>query len=1124
MTIIDKPVRDAALDPTKSFCVSAPAGSGKTELLIQRYLALLSRVEKPQQVLAITFTRKAAAEMRERVLQALQEAVDGTPCKSPHQQQTRDFALQAMAADGDRQWNLIRNSAQLNIKTIDSFCSALTRQMPVLSDFGGQANVTDHAGELYDEAVLELFKLLGTDSVTSDDLKALMLHFDNDWSRLQDLLVAMLGRREQWGGSLGVHHRADEAEENLRSTVNKLVQEALASLQQKIAPYSSELLVLQNYAAKNLGETPLSQFPGSSGADLAAWREFRQLLLTADKAGKWRAQVNVRMGFPAGKGEKQDYKDSLKKNISELQDVEGLLEELVSVASLPEIETNSDSWTLVLHLSRILPMLSAQLLLVFQRHGTVDHTQVALSALQALGSEEQPTELALRMDYQLQHLLLDEFQDTAINQYELVTSLTRGWGDHNAANPDNPRTIMIVGDGMQSIYGFRNANVGLFLRAREKGFNGVSLKPLSLLSNFRSDEGIVDWVNQTFSVAFPREDNIGRSQIAYTIATAVKPPGAEPAVGLHSFRGDSASQQEIDFICAEVEAAVADPACTSIAVLARTRGHLQGILQGFKALGLSYSAQDIDSLASSHVIVDLMSLCRALHNPADTVAWMALLRAPWCGLTLADLQRLASRGREFSPWETLLDEACVAGLSKDGQLRLGRLVSALRAARSNRDRLALRVWLEQCWLALGGPGAVENREQLNDAERFFQLLEQAELEGPGLNLSWLETRLQRLFVKAENPDGKIQVMTLHKAKGLEFDRVIIPSLQKTTRVNTRPLLNWDEHSSESGGRGFLLAANDHSSEGEPSLYNYLERQRNKKEIEETTRLLYVGVTRAVSRLTLTASLNYNEDKETYTKPPARSLLGRIWPAFEEQMTEHEPSPIEEAYQMPVAPMLRRIKLTEPAEQGITSRPLEAQRGDSNIPQRSVNRVERAVGTVIHIILEQLAALANTPGNLQDFYASAWSREQCLLELRRLGLSGDDLSSAISAVEASITQVLGDERGQWLLSSAHAEASNELPLTCVGESGQLVNLIIDRTFIDAHTGERWLVDYKNSQPMEDEQREAFLNREEASYRSQLAAYRSALLGLSDEPIRCALYFTALGYLYQIEGFCDQGNSD
>jgi len=122
----------------------------------------------------------------------------------------------------------------------------------------------------------------------------------------------------------------------------------------------------------------------------------------------------------------------------------------------------------------------------------------------------------------------------------------------------------------------------------------------------------------------------------------------------------------------------------------------------------------------------------------------------------------------------------------------------------------------------------------------------------------------------------VNILTVHKAKGLEFDWVIIPSMQKTTRANTRPLLNWGEYNSASGRGGFLLAANDHSEVTAPNLYNYLEIQRAKRELEETTRLLYVGATRAVSRLLLTASPTYKEDKEQYTTPPGRSLLGRIF--------------------------------------------------------------------------------------------------------------------------------------------------------------------------------------------------------------------------------------------------------
>ena len=144
-SLVDAPARASALDPGASFCITAPAGSGKTELLIQRYLRLLSRVSRPEQVLAITFTRKAAAEMRHRVMHALQSAMTGAECASSHLRVTRDLALQALAANERGNWCLLENIARFNIKTIDSFCAGLTRQMPVLSQFGGQAKVQDDA-------------------------------------------------------------------------------------------------------------------------------------------------------------------------------------------------------------------------------------------------------------------------------------------------------------------------------------------------------------------------------------------------------------------------------------------------------------------------------------------------------------------------------------------------------------------------------------------------------------------------------------------------------------------------------------------------------------------------------------------------------------------------------------------------------------------------------------------------------------------------------------------------------------------------------------------------------------------------------------------------------------------
>ncbi len=1113
MTIVDASQRARAIDPGASFCVSAPAGSGKTELLIQRYLGLLARVERPEQVLAITFTRKAAAEMRERVVEALQAARSQAPCHSDHERVTRRLAERALDADTRGDWHLVRDISRLNIKTIDSFCGGLTRQMPVLSDFGGQANLLDDAGELYARAVVELFRHLDGDDPVAADIAALMLHFDNNWERLQSLLVAMLARREQWRPYVGVHHAPGESEAYLVATIEALVRGELELLARRLGPYQGELLALMQYAAGNLGEALPAGFPGCGPGDTGDWRRLRGMLLT--NSGGWRQRLDKTMGFPTGTGLPAERKEQLKRILAELAEQDGLEQLLADVDILPEVGTGSDSWQLLVHLSRLLPLLAAELLLVFQQAGAVDHNQVALSALQALGEDDAPTELALRLDYQIEHILVDEFQDTAINQFELVTALTRGWGQHNADNPTAPRTVMIVGDGMQSIYGFRGANVGLFLKARREGFNGVQLEHLQLRCNFRSDKAVVDWVNASFAGAFPAEDDINRGRVSYTPATAVRSGDRGCAVALHAFHGEDATAQEVAFVCDRIATAWADPDCGSVAVLGRSRGHLQPIIAGLQRLQVPYSAQAMDSLVQSPLVTDLLTLCRALASDADRLAWMALLRAPWCGLRLADLLVLGRWGEaaRYTPvWRALEDSAFRASLSTDGRQRLEAVLPVLAQARHKRDRLGLRVWIEQAWVDLGGPATAPDIAALADAESFFGLLERAEQEGLGLDVDWLERRLQQQFMNGGEAGSKVQLMTLHKAKGLEFDCVFMPQLARASRSDDRELLLWDEHTGPGGERSFLLAADDHSAKGEPTLYNYLARLRKDKSALEGTRLLYVGATRAISRLVLSASLRCDGDTGELKDPPARSLLLPIWPSFRQQVEIHEPVPAPSAgdtgdTRMALARLLKLPGVATRAEPATEPAP------GANVPPRPLNYLERAVGTVVHLALEDLSREDVLPESVR-----AHDRERWRVRLASAGLWGGALQEALTAVENSLhTTLSAGGAGRWILSSAHLEARSEWALTRLNKAnGRIEDLVIDRTFVDADTGVRWLIDYKNSRPEAGEEMAAFLARQSTLYQEQLLRYRDALRELFGEPLRCALYFTALGQLHHVTG--------
>jgi len=252
-----------ALDPAQSFIVQAPAGSGKTELLIQRYLRLLAIVDHPEEIVAVTFTRKAAGEMRERVLEALADAQAGATPATEHETLTLALANAALQRDTTAGWRITDNPARLRIQTIDSLCAALTRQMPVLSRFGSQPESVEDAAELYLEAARATVELVEGDDAVAQDVERLLAHLDNDVKRIEDLLADMLARRDHWLRRINVPGR-----EELEATLRNVRCEALARVRDLFpAPLNNELIELVRYAAANLvvdgSSSPSRLAPGS---------------------------------------------------------------------------------------------------------------------------------------------------------------------------------------------------------------------------------------------------------------------------------------------------------------------------------------------------------------------------------------------------------------------------------------------------------------------------------------------------------------------------------------------------------------------------------------------------------------------------------------------------------------------------------------------------------------------------------------------------------------------------------------------------------------------------------------------------------------------------------------------
>jgi ATP-dependent exoDNAse (exonuclease V) beta subunit len=722
--------------------------------------------------------------------------------------------------------------------------------------------------------------------------------------------------------------------------------------------------------------------------------------------------------------------------------------------------------------------------------------------VRALGSDDEPTDLALALDYRIRHLLVDEFQDTSVSQFELLEHLTAGW------QPGDGRTLFAVGDPMQSIYRFREADVGLYLQAWHGGVGAVHLEPLTLKANFRSQGGIVEWVNEAFRAVMPDAEDLASGAVPFTDSEAAHPVLPGVAVSVHPLlRLDRLA--EANLVVDLVREAQSENPEQRIAILVRNRSHLSAIVPELRRTSLRFQAIDIDELGGRPLVQDLSALTRALLHLGDRVAWLSVLRAPWCGLTLADLAELVGNDRRIAIWDRIQDPAVLDRLSVEGAQRVRKLHAQLRRSLDQRRRVALRRWIEGAWLALGGPAAAHTPAELDDAQAFFDVLEELEQGGDLQQLEALPARVSAAFALPDPEAGDtLQVMTIHKAKGLEFDVVILPGLGLAPRKSDPRLLLWAERWRGHGRADLLLAPIHDPSNGNDAVYDYLAELDKEKAKHEEGRLLYVAATRARSRVHL---LGHVEPKDDQLKPHSTSLLARLWPALQphfqavlnrstDAQAQTNPTP------RPLPSTLRRLPThwtlpTVPAGVGALSPVQGEPRPLQPVEFSWASESARHVGTLVHRTLQLIG----------EEGIGAWSagrvastRDSFARELRMLGVPQAQIHDALERVVTAVNAVLTDPRARWILAS-HAEAHFELRLTGMID-GTLIDIAIDRTFVDEH-GVRWIIDFKTG-VHEGADLERFLESEQSRYREQLENYAALLSRMESRPVRLALYFPLL----------------
>ncbi len=1196
----DQAQRISALDPRRSILVQAPAGSGKTDLLTRRFLRLLAEVDDPTQIVAITFTRAAAAEMRHRILAELEKA---NARKTP-EQGTDEFSMESLAVralERSRQfdWRILDLATQLRISTIDSFCRDLAIQQPIYSGIGNNLQISERPTELYRRAARVTLEKLGDARrpKLSDSIRSLLLWRDNGWKDLEDLLVKMLGQRDRWMHTFVLSQEPDwdAVRQWLERPFAKTVRAALDNLAQlfrQVPGACDEAVELAQFAcAHGAGEmhrdlAERADFPYGPHEDSVALEDARNAylclanLLMINK-GQFRQQISKRLGFPK---EHIEEKLRLQDLIEQLSAVPGLEEALAGVGNLPPALYAEEDWQIVRASFTLLRQAAGELKAVFAEAGTVDFVEVAQIARLVLHGEDRlPSDAALAVADDIRHLLVDEFQDTSRRQHEFVSDLILAWPERT------DRTIFVVGDPVQSIYSFRDAEAELFGRVKERGFEfseeeSFPLHPVRLTANFRTDPRLVADVNAVFDKVFAEPDGSG---IEFTQAEPARPPSTQldKRFELHleftpqmkpgnssnpnavrasheiaAKRDAARSSQTAELIALirshldRINTARSAGVKYRIAVLGRARTALAPIAAALRESGIPFRAIELENLKDRPEILDAASLARALLNPQDRVAWLGVLRAPWCGLSVADLHTIAGideASKSPATVRQLLHDRLDL-LPTESRMACRRVLAAFSSTSQLRTKLptaSTGTLLQQLWRSLGGNRCVDATGHAN-LELFWKLLDklpggEQDLTGPVLDAA-LEDFCALPDADTSGECG-VQLMTIHKSKGLEFEIVIVPDLHARNGSSKSDLLSWLERGivepDESGDlTEFLVAPLQFKGADRGQSKQWVDNIRRERELQETRRILYVAATRAREELHFFAQPTYRieEDKSRTLLDPRNCLLATAWPALTEEIRarfnewnaagRHAKAAAELTVEQlaasgadnlivmpspPQATIVRRLPPDFQVLSGIDINLASTESiiglGDASPYQRHEGGLlSRALGNAVHKLLEELARLRavhyweDARSKLEE------SRPRIIALVRSAGISPAQANGIVAKAFDYALRASRHDHGQWVL-SPHSEAASESSWAGV-VNGNLRLVRVDRLFraglapLQAGNDALWIIDYKTAHA-DDIDAASALSGFRTAFAPQLQMYADVLRNLHgpDLQLRAGLYY-------------------
>ena len=531
------------------------------------------------------------------------------------------------------------------------------------------------------------------------------------------------------------------------------------------------------------------------------------------------------------------------------------------------------------------------------------------------------------------------------------------------------------------------------------------------------------------------------------------------------------------------------------------------------------------------IVEDLINLTKALLNPHDRFSWLTLLRAPWIGLTIADLHTIAKASKEQSIWESLNKLESIDGLTEDGRIRLEIFVPSALKAMSYRYQIPLTDLIQSTWKLFNGDSIIQNNKERVSVAQYFEILEKYSSSGGIDDFNSFQEKVRNSLItftasqQSNNNQSPIQVLTIHKAKGLEFDHVIIPGLADALKSEDKSILLWHERLNEAGRPKLLISPINSNDSEEHDVYKLIKHEKKLKVLLEDTRLLYIAITRAKSTVKLLATAALTTDEELSI--PTNSLLARVWSEIQRESKILQILPIEElrangnltktwsSHDFPVPTPLRRFKdlsFLNEGENGYLTSKSQVEDNTLNLSEANTYSSETIfdakIGELIHEVLEDYAIEKDKTEFLNSLsYKKVFWRNR----IKHLSTNKNLLDESVQFIYETIEKCITKNELDWIFDESNSSSQSEFKISW-SKNGSINSYIIDRTLIDENDV-RWIIDYKTGAPR-NESMEAFIEFQKLSHTPQLEKYCEAFKKLENRKTKAALLLTSITRLITI----------